>query len=127
MRFYARIQNRALQYSNPVLLKDYLRGLKDNQILTIDIDKKKKLRSNQQNKLYWGLVLQTISLETGHNSEELHFFFKRMFLPRKYIKVGKKRLLAAPTTIKLNTQEFIDYVEKILVWSAQELGIEWNL
>lgn len=127
MKFPAKIENKKLIFTRIDWVKNYLSQMKDGQLLIINIDKRRKIRSNAQNAMYWGHILPTIADETGHNAEELHFFFKRMFMPRKYIKVGKKRVLADPTTTSLTTKEFMEYVEKILVFSSQELGIEWHL
>ncbi len=127
MQFNAKIKNRTLIFVNKNYLINFLREMEEEQLLVVDIEKRKKFRSNSQNAMYWGYILPEIANETGHTAEELHFFFKRMFLPKKFIKVGKKRLMAEPSTTRLSTKEFSEYVEKIIVWSAQELGIEWNL
>lgn len=127
MKFNAKIVGNAIRFANKEYLNNFLKGMPDGQYLVIDIEKRKRLRSNQQNAMYWAYVIPAISSETGHTHEELHFFFKRKFLPKQYIKIGNTRILAEPSTTKLTTKEFMDYVEQIMVWSAQELGMEWNM
>jgi len=125
MRFNAKITDRTLKFINPEYLKNFLREMSEGQFLIIDIEKRKNIRSLSQNSLYWGYILPTIADYTGYTSEELHSVFKRQFLPRKYITLANKRKLVDPTTTKLTTKDFTEYIEKIMVWSAQELSMEW--
>lgn len=127
MKFNGVIKDRTLKFVNLDYLKNFLREMPENQYLVIDIEKRKNIRSNNQNAMYWGLILPTIANDLGYTSDELHSVFKRMFLPRKYITIKGKRKLVDPTTTKLTTQQFTEYIEKILVWSSQELGTEWDL
>lgn len=73
-------------------------------------------RTMSQNKYYW-LYLEVIERETGNNANDLHEYFKREFLPPKFIKIrinGKEveRKIPASTT-ELNKIEFGDYLDKI--------------
>lgn len=125
MRFAAKIENKSLKYFEIDRMKKYLSTLKDGQMLSIEIDKQKKNRSTSQNSMYWA-ILSEISNETGHSSDELHDFFKNKFLPRRYIKIGKSKLRAIPTTTNLTTLEFTEYIENIKAFTATELGMEWE-
>jgi hypothetical protein len=69
-------------------------------------------RTIPQNAYYWGVVLKTISKETGYTSEELHEFFKRIFL-KKEIVIGGKTYETSISTRKLKTDQFSEYIEKI--------------
>ena len=127
MKFYGKIKDRTLKFNNIEYLKNFLRDMKDDQDLVIDIEKRSGKRSLSYNDFYWGVILQEISLYTGHTSNEIHNWFKAEFIKRKYLTLGGKKKLMAPTTTTMLTKEFTEYVEQILAWSAQELGMEWNL
>ena len=69
-------------------------------------------RTIPQNAYYWGVVLKTISKETGYTPEELHEFFKRIYL-KKEIVIGGKTYETSISTRKLKTDQFSEYIEKI--------------
>lgn len=73
--------------------------------------KKYWTRSNAQNRYLRGVVYGTIVKETGNNPEELHYFFKHKFIdtPDKF-----------PSTKELNKDEFVEYVEKIKDFMAEQ-------
>lgn len=80
-----------------------------------------KGRSNNQNSYLWGVVYQLIAEYTGHSTEELHEAFKHMFLPRTTF-LGDKEIIANKSTTELSTSEMEEYLMRIRVWAAQELG-----
>ena len=101
---------------------------------------KKKNRSNKQNAYYWGVVLHVISKHTGSDSEELHELFKCKFgLKTRFnlkseftdnLTVRHKNELETElieefpiSTSVLNTAEFTDYLDKIVRWSGEKLGL----
>lgn len=77
----------------------------------IVVRKSRKIRSNQQNKLYWQ-YLNIISSDTGHMPEELHEYFKMKF-NSAYIKFGQDEMKIGISTTNLDTKEFTDYLSKI--------------
>lgn len=127
MIFYASIKNNQLNLSNPEYLQQFLKKINNCDCVTVEIKKKRNTRSNQQNSLYWGVILAEISNETGHTANELHEIFKHKFLPKKFVVIKGKEYETTPTTTKEDTKEFTDFIENIIRWSSQELGIIWNL
>lgn len=94
----------------------FLQCLKENEGKDFRIEKLVSTRSLSQNSLYW-LYLETIEKETGNSASDLHEYFKREFLPPKFIKVmikGKEieRKIPASTT-ELEKIPFTDYLDKI--------------
>jgi hypothetical protein len=81
------------------------------------IKRKVSKRSDQQNKYYWGVVLEVISESTGYTPDELHDTFRAMFLMDKS---GKWPIIKSTTS--LNKVTFGDYLEKIFR-EAAKLGI----
>lgn len=83
--------------------------------MTVEIKQHKKTRTGLQNAYYFGVVLKTISEYTGNTVEELHEIFKDKFLPKmEFEGFGVKKEVPVSTT-KLNTHEFADYVDNILM------------
>lgn len=123
MIFFGKIENSKLVLNEPDNYKIFLSKIKDYPSVIVNIEKRKKTRTLDQNSYYWGYVLDLISSETGHSNNELHSIFKKMFLSKRFIKLGGKEREAEPTTTILDVGEFIDYIDKIKVFSSQELGI----
>lgn len=86
--------------------------LQDNEGKEFGIVKKENKRSNQQNRYYW-LYLQVIEQETGNIADDLHEYFRRKFLPPKFITVMGKEIKIPSSTTELNKVEFGEYLEKI--------------
>jgi hypothetical protein len=126
MRFYGVIKDRTLTYRDKARLVQFLRGLKDQQKVTIDITREKKLRTLPQNNRYWGFIVPEVVNDTGEDKELVHEFFKSKFLKLKYKKVfGKK--VGYRTTTTLTTDEFNEFTERVMAFTAQEWGYEWNI
>lgn len=84
----------------------------DGKEIYLHATEKKSQRSHEQNAYYW-LYLGIIAEETGHTTEELHAFFKGMFLTKEIKDVlGKKTRLTISTT-ELSKGEFIEYLYNI--------------
>lgn len=75
-------------------------------------------RSGLQNSLYW-TFLGKIERETGNFADDLHEYFKRKFLPPRFIKINGKEIRVAGSTTQLKKLEFGDYMDKI----SAECGI----
>jgi len=71
-----------------------------------------KRRSTNQNRFYWA-YLRIIEDETGNDSTDLHEYFKRIFLPPRYITVMGKTIKVPSSTTDLDTADFSRYMEKI--------------
>lgn len=82
----------------------------------------KNSRSGQQNKYYWGVVISMISEETGYTRDELHEFFKILFLS-KSITIGEKEYKTSISTSKLKTDEFEDYIGAIKDFAKLKISL----
>lgn len=72
----------------------------------------KEFRTFQQHK-YYHLYLDVVSTETGHDHNELHEFFKRKFLPPKFIKVFNQEMKIPRSTTELSKHEMGEYLDRI--------------
>ena len=100
----------------------------DKPLLCVEVSKCTNNRSLAQNRLYW-LYMSQISkgydLSHGkqHSPETWSEYFKHQFLDSKIIEVRGEVIKQTKTTTKLNTKEFTDYLERIDIYCADELGV----
>ncbi len=86
--------------------------LKKNNGKEFRIDLIKRVRSLNQNRLYW-FYLEVIEKETGNNANDLHEYFRRSLLPPKRLKVMNKEFNVPSSTTELSKSAMGDYMEKI--------------
>lgn len=96
-------------------ITDYVRDKDD--FFVIEIQKSKRVRSLNQNKYYWGVVIKIISDHTGYTSDETHQVLASMFL--SYISNGRTFV---KSTTKLNTFDFEQYLDKCRKWANDEMS-----
>jgi hypothetical protein len=99
-----------------------LKELDWNAGYEIKVSKIEKKRSLDQNRLYW-LYLTCISQETGNDKNDLHEFFKRKYCFWNEINMFNESLITIKSTTTLTTKQFTEYLEKIVIFASQELGI----
>jgi len=86
--------------------------LQDNVGKKVTIQIIKPKRSDQQNAYYW-LYLGVIASETGDDPNSLHEYFKRAFLPPRFIEVMGKEVKIPASTAKLNKSDMAEYLMRI--------------
>ena len=87
--------------------------------VTIEVKRFRKNRTNQQNRYYWGVMIEILSKELGYEPEEIH-----MMLREKFLRIHDDRhpdFVIAKSTARLKTHEFNDYIGAVQRWAAQEL------
>ena len=110
--------------------KDYLRGHAGKRV-QLTVEKMKHIRSNGQNRYYWGVVVKLIALHTGHDPEQIHELLKQKFSPKWYFQesalsaaMSKNIAQSIPTsTAHLDTIAFVEYTEKCRLWANEFLGL----
>jgi hypothetical protein len=80
-------------------------------------------RSGNQNKYYWGVVIKTLSDETGFTPEEMHEVLKRKFLKYNKVLPNGEQVGITMSTTDLDTKEFEEYMEEVRRFAIQELDI----
>jgi len=94
----------------------------ENKEIQLTIELKNKKRSNQENRYYWGIVLEILSNHTGHTPDELHECFRAMFL-KIWINIGSKEIESIRSTTDLSTVEMEQYLTKIREFASIELNV----
>lgn len=124
---YGYMEAGRLKILNEKRFKAELAALKDMDVhITI---RKKGKRSSQQNRYYFGVVLEEIRLAFLENgtrvtAEELHTAFKAMFNPLPFAnKDGVQLLPLGGSTTEMNKDEFGNYLDRIIEWASKELQL----
>jgi len=81
-----------------------------------------KSRTNEQNRYLWGVVYKYISEEIGYEPEQVHELMKFKFLKIEILVKGNPETVIRSTT-DLSTEEFNQYVERIVRWAAEFLSV----
>jgi hypothetical protein len=82
----------------------------------------KKIRSLEQNALYWKLV-SMVADATGHSREVLHIFFRRRAFGVQMERVGDVVVEYVPSSAKASKGDFSELIEHVQAFIAEH-GIE---
>ena len=99
----------------------YVFSLFANGKYTITIKRANEKRSIPQNDLMW-MWLTCIERETGTPKDDVYMYYCKKFL-MKTIQVGNRMERIYNTSSKLNMEQMTEFLNKIQVDAATELGI----
>ena len=78
------------------------------------------MRSMQQNRYYWGVVVKIISDDTVNDPETVREFLKAKFLPKRETIIKGEKLMLLGCTHDLNRDNFFaDFIDPIRAWYAE--------
>jgi hypothetical protein len=122
------IKNRKLTILNKTRLQQELDSFEDCDVQIVI--KKRGKRSSQQNRYYFGVVIDEIRREllrrgTRATAEEVHEALKLKFNPHREVntETGQVLLEIGQTTTDMNKQEFGEFIDRIIQWAAESLEI----
>jgi hypothetical protein len=95
----------------------------NGKTVSVTWSKPKSTRSLRANAYYFGVVLTTISQETGNDVMDLHEAYKLMFITPTFVKLGDREIEVRRTTTDLGVAGFAKYVDDIVAHAGRELGI----
>lgn len=75
-------------------------------------------RTLEQNSYYWK-ILTLIAQDTWNEAEDLHKYFKMMFLKRISVHEVLWEITEIISTTRLTTKTFTDYVDKVVNWCLE--------
>ena len=113
---------------NRSLLNDAIQKLEGYDIC-ITIEKVRRKRSLRENNYYWGVVVflitKTISdLGNLWTAEDTHFYLRNKFLLESMpVNDSGEFIDRAKSTTELATFEMEAYLEQVMAWAAQTLGV----
>lgn len=110
--------------------KDFAAGLKrmrDGEV-AVTVMPLKASRSGQQNRWYWGVIVELLSEHTGYTPDEVHEVLKAKFLPKRLAVADgngaiRGEFVIGGTTTKLDKIAFGEFCEAVRRWAAEDLGV----
>lgn len=102
-------------------LENFLGGLPKDGSYKVEVKRNLSKRSLAQNALYW-IWVGILSEQTGYRKDEMHSLLRYQFLPSCEREIMGHRIHDLPSTTKLNTGEFTEYLNDIEGW-ASDFGI----
>lgn len=90
--------------------------------LAIWIGPYKKIRSLEQNALYWKLIGR-IAEATGHDRDTLHIYFKRKAFGVEVVELAGEMVEVVPSSAKSSRGDFSELIEHVQRFIAEN-GIE---
>ncbi len=109
--FFGKIKEGKVEIKSFKIFADDIAKCEGKDVL-IQVEDKYKIRSEKQNRYYWGVVVRLVSDHTGFEPEEIHQLFKKKFLSYRR-KVNKVVMEFTKSTTELNWKDFGDYIQKI--------------
>jgi hypothetical protein len=116
--FKGKIEKGKLLLTDVVNYRKHIEKLEGERIV-MSVKKYRESRSDNQNKFYWGVVVKTIADYCGYETDEMHEALKYKFLNGHV----EKGLIKMGSTSDLTTDEFAQYVNKVVIWAARELQV----
>lgn len=129
LKLYATIKGGNLEFSSPDWVRQKMSELPD-AVYTITIEKYFGQRTSAQNRYFHGAVLPLVleglrnaGFNEVHDTEDAKTVIKNLFLKKK-ITNGVETFEIVQDTHKLTTKEMADFIDEVILWAAQCLGIE---
>lgn len=118
--FPGRVEKGRLIRDDPV---KYLLQLNKLEGCRVDesLKRRRETRSDNQNRYYWGVIIEILSEHCGYTKDEMHDALKYKFLSDRC--PDEKGLVKIKSTAKLKTDEFIQYTNQIVIWAAEEMNV----
>lgn len=89
---------------------------KRSTIVGVIVKQYHKIRSIQQNKYYWAVIVAMLAEHCGYSDDEMHEALKDKFLSIYDPETDLKKI---GSTTELTTLEFIEYNERIKRWASE--------
>lgn len=120
-KWFGTTQQGNLQIKDREAFKTYLTTIQGD--IELVVGKRKRGRSDAQNRYLWGVVYKLICQETGYRDEEIHELMLEKFAPRRFMELGGKSEKVVKRSSKMDKIEFSEYVESIKQWAAEVLSL----
>lgn len=114
--FLGRAKNGSMVLDDAQSFADFLRGM-DGAEIEIAVRRRRKARSMPLNRYYWAVLVNLISVYTGHSEEETHEALKAHLLIDRS---GDEPRIKSTT--ELDAAQFHEYIDRCIQF-ASELGI----
>lgn len=126
--YFASIDNGLLKIHNRKGFDKDVAALSCKEV-SITIEKKKKQRSNEQNRYYWGCLIPIVQAglkDMGHEVgiNDTHEFLKANFCKKEIVDENSGEIYSMPqSTTELTTTGFMDFIAAVQKFGAEFLNI----
>lgn len=102
----------------------FLSALPTNEDFDLIVKKRRRIRSDQQNRYLWGVCYATLLKHLpGWDAEDIHEYFLGEHFGWETLEgLGRKRLRPVRRSSRLNKMEFRDYID-FIQRKASEMGV----
>lgn len=110
------------------LFNEEIKTLDESKEYVITIKKKQKIRSNGQNRYYFGIVLPLVlrGLRNAgfdvHSKEDAHDIVKCKFLKVDIENDSGEFITSIKSTKEMSTQEFKEFIDNVQYWASEYLN-----
>lgn len=122
-KFYGTVKNGRFKFASQREQDNYslYLGTLDKCYVELVIKKRKRTRTLNQNRYYWGVIVKLLSNHTGYSDDEMHEALKSLFLSHP-MQLASRNISVNKSTASLSTKEFEDYMDQIRGWAQVELN-----
>lgn len=122
LKFEGKIIGKKFEPKDPSSFLKAVNNLEGKDVsMSIGEHKNKKPRSDEQNRYYWGVVIEILSNELGYEKDQMHDIIKWKFL-KCPVNISED-MWSVRSTTDLSTSQFEDLMTKIRSWASINLGI----
>lgn len=118
--FPGEVKQGNLVLDNRSRFQNFVKGFEGKKVEII-LRKRKKQRSDQQNRYYFGVCVKILADHFGYTVEEMHEALKWKFL--KVQSDPDHPIETVKSTASLSTVEFMELIAQIQIWAATEFSI----
>lgn len=127
------VTNGELKIPQSKKLKADAKEFEGKQVI-LKLSEHKNNKRNTFNRFYWGYVIRPILkglTDVGYNTDEIdedsvHQYLKNKFLSKDIHNEDGEVLTMQGSTKKLSNMEMMEYLEEVIQWSAEFLGVIIN-
>jgi hypothetical protein len=131
--YIASVTNGELKIPQSKRLKEDAKQFEGKQVI-IKLYEHKNNKRNTFNRFYWGYVIRPILkglTDVGYNTDEIdeesvHQYLKNRFLSKDIHNEDGEVLTIQGSTKKLSNIEMMEYIDEVIQWSAEFLGVIIN-
>lgn len=105
--FYGQIKGNTIEFDDKDAWDKIYKEF-SGQAVEISVKPLGKKRNSKQNRFYWKVIINNLSLHFGYTNSEMHKALKLKF--------------DIDSTAKLNVLEFSEYIESVLRWAEFDHG-----
>lgn len=129
LKYKGEVVNGKLELINRKMMIKDLAMYFNNQKISLTIEKWRKTRSQEQNRYYWGVMVEAVKLglnDVGYKMtiEATHDLLKYKFLKKELVNEETGEILNTIGSTKgLSTIEFMEFIADVQRWAAEYLNI----